>query len=82
MPTGDNSSINKIAETLQDIRRRRTLVRLLNTDRDAVEIAGCVQKLKQFVDSFLVCHPVIVIYFSSSQTLESGGDHADDREKS
>jgi hypothetical protein len=44
--------------TLEGIRRKRGYVHFLYEDRDASDIAGCAQRLKQCIDNFLVCNLV------------------------
>ena len=53
-PTWDYSSIDEITDELEQIRRKRACLRFLHANRDAAEIAGCAQTLKQCVDNFLV----------------------------
>jgi len=58
MPTnyrrGIYSSIIHITEDLQQIKRRRKIVRLYYADNDKSVVATCLQRLKQAVDSFMV----------------------------
>jgi len=51
---GIYSSIIHITEDLQQIKRRRKIVRLYYADRDKSVVATCLQELKQAVDSFMV----------------------------
>jgi hypothetical protein len=54
MPTRNHSSINEVTDALEQIVRKRALVRFLRASRDADEIAAYTQTLKQCVDNFLV----------------------------
>ena len=57
----NNSSIDKITDALKQIKRKRACIRCLRSDRDAAEIAGCAQTLKQCIDNFLVRYLIVVI---------------------
>jgi len=54
-----NSSIDDITGTLQPIKRQCGLVLVFHAGRNAAEVAGCAQKLKQVVDIFLVGNVVV-----------------------
>ena len=60
MPTGDYSSIDEITDSLEQIVRKRAIVRCLQANRDAADIAGCAQTLKQLIDNFLVGNLAVV----------------------
>jgi len=64
MSTRDTSSIDDIARTLEPIKRQRGLVRVFLADKNTAEIAGCAQKLKQSIDSFLVRNVISVHHLS------------------
>jgi len=49
-----NSSIDDITRPLQPIKRQRGLISVFHAGRNAAEVAGCAQKLKQVVDGFMV----------------------------
>ena len=50
----DHRSIEEMVSSLEQVTRQRKYLRYLHADRDAGDIAGCIQKLKQMIDSFLV----------------------------
>jgi len=65
MFTRDNSSIDGIKNTLEEIRRQQTFVRVLGADGDAAKITACVVMLKECVESFLVGKPCCRQLFES-----------------
>jgi len=54
-----NSSVDDITRTLEPVKRQRGLVSVFHAGKNAAEIAGCAQKLKQVVDVFLVGNVVV-----------------------
>ena len=60
MPMYDDSSIDDITDALEQIKRKRAFLRCLQADKDAGEIAGCSQMLKQCIDNFLVGDLLVV----------------------
>jgi len=49
-----NSSIDDITCTVEPIKSQRGPISVFRANRNAAEVAGCAQKLKQVVDRFLV----------------------------
>ena len=43
-----------MVNNLEQVTRQRKFLWFLHADRDAGEIAGCIQKLNQMIDNFLV----------------------------
>ena len=54
-----DSSIDDITGALQPIKRQRGLVSVFHAGRNAAEVAGYAQKLKQVVDGFMVGDVVV-----------------------
>jgi hypothetical protein len=82
MPTRDNRSISEITDSLELIARQRGFLRCLHADRDAGEIAGCVQRLKQSIDSFLVGGDRSTLEIELCLNDVAGGKRHDDRDQS
>jgi len=77
-----NSSIDDITRTLDPVKRQRGLISVFHAGRNAAEIAGCAQELKQVVDGFLVGNVTDGSYFRNSLILllfATDGDGSDGR---
>jgi len=80
MPLLDNSSMRDITSALEEIVRQRRCIRYLHADKDAAEIVGCGQKLKQYVDDFLVSCLIIINFWGVAEIPAIAGDNDDDRD--
>jgi len=79
MPLLDHSSMMDITKALEEIVRQRRCIRFLHADKDAADIAGCGQKLKQYVDNFLVSCLVVSVW-SVPEVPAIVRDNDDDRD--
>ena len=77
----EKSSIDGVKDTLERIKQRRKLDRVLNADRDAAEIVACVQKLQRSVDRFLVGDPDITSCLHDLRVLVTGRNYGEDRDR-
>ena len=82
MLTRDRSSIEEITDSLDQITRQRKVLRLFRADRDAGRIAGCLQKLKQYIDRFLVRSGQTRWYIWLCLMTSAGGKCSNGRDQS